>query len=267
VPEPVDLDTREQVLREAMREAGAVALDSFARRDTTIAFKGPQDYLSEVDAAVERLLAQRLLGAFPDDSFLGEEGGGEVGERVWVVDPIDGTANFLRGIGHFCISVGFLALGRIQLGAILNPATDELFFARRGRGAALNGKPIRVASTASMGQASVEIGWSTRVPNGDYLAVCARVLAAGASFRRVGSGALGIAYVADGRQDAYVELHINAWDCLAGLLLVEEAGGRVSDFLAGDGLRRGNPVLVTAPGIADAVVEATGVRLRATAAL
>ena len=82
MPEPVDLDTREQVLREAMREAGAVALDSFARRDTTIAFKGPQDYLSEVDAAVERLLAQRLLGVFADDSFLGEEGGGEVGERV-----------------------------------------------------------------------------------------------------------------------------------------------------------------------------------------
>jgi myo-inositol-1(or 4)-monophosphatase len=117
-----------------------------------------------------------------------------------------------------------------------------------------------------MGQASVEIGWSTRVPNGDYLAVCARVLTAGASFRRVGSGALGIAYVADGRQDAYVELHINAWDCLAGLLLVEEAGGRVSDFLAEDGLRRGNPVLVTAPGIAAAVVEATGIRLRPTAA-
>ncbi len=260
--EPVDLDTRERALRDPLHEAGALALDSFARRDATIAFKGPQDYLSEVDAAVERLLADRLLGACPGDTFLGEESGGEAGDQVWVVDPIDGTANFLRGIGHFCISVGFLAQGRIQLGAILNPATDELFFARRGRGATLNGSPIRVASTASMGQASVEIGWSTRVPDSDYLAVCARVLAAGASFRRVGSGALGIAYVADGRQDAYVELHINAWDCLAGLLLVEEAGGRVSDFLANDGLRSGNPVLVAAPGIAEAIVAATGVRLR-----
>jgi myo-inositol-1(or 4)-monophosphatase len=116
-----------------------------------------------------------------------------------------------------------------------------------------------------MAHASVEVGWSTRVPNGDYLAVCGRVLAAGASFRRAGSGALGIAYVADGRQDAYVELHINAWDCLAGLLLVEEAGGLVSDFLAGDGLRCGNPLLVTTPGIATAIEEATGVRLRPTA--
>lgn len=266
MPEPVDLDARERALRDAMREAGALALDSFARRDATIAFKGPQDYLSEVDGAVERLLAERLLGACPGDTFLGEEGGGEAGDRVWVVDPIDGTANFLRGIAHFCISVGFLAHGRVELGGILNPATDELFLARRGRGATLNGRPIRVAPTASIGQATVEIGWSTRVPNARYLEVCARVLAAGANFRRVGSGALGIAYVADGRQDAYVELHINAWDCLAGLLLVEEAGGQVSDFLAGDGLRRGNPILVTAPGIAAAMVAATGVPLRPTAA-
>ncbi len=210
MPDPVDLDARERVLRDAMRAAGALALDSFARRDATIAFKEPQDYLSEVDAAVERLLAGHLLAACPGDTFLGEEGGGEAGDRVWVVDPIDGTANFLRGIGHFCISVGFVAEGRIELGAILNPATSELFFARRGRGATLNGSPIRAASTGSISHASVEIGWSTRIPNADYLAFCARVLAAGASFRRAGSGALGIAYVADGRQDAYVELHINA---------------------------------------------------------
>jgi myo-inositol-1(or 4)-monophosphatase len=178
-----------------------------------------------------------------------------------VVDPIDGTANFLRGIGHFCISIGYLAEDQIQLGAILNPATQELFFARRGHGATLNGAPIRVATTPAMELASVEVGWSTRIPNSDYLALCARVLGSGATFRRVGSGALGIAYVADGRQDAYVELHINAWDCLAGLLLVEEAGGRVSDFLAGGGLLRGNPILVAAPGVAEAVAGMTGVCL------
>jgi myo-inositol-1(or 4)-monophosphatase len=211
---------------------------------------------------VEQLLADSLLAACPGDAFLGEEGGGEwVGDRVWVVDPIDGTANFLRGIGHFCVSVGFLADGAVQLGAILNPSTDELFFARRGRGATLNGAPMRVASTDRIEQASVEVGWSSRMPAADYLSLCARVLESGAAFRRVGSGALGIAYVADGRQDAYVELHINAWDCLAGLLLVEEAGGRVNDFLAGDGLRSGNPILVAAPGIADAVARVTGVPL------
>lgn len=226
-----------------------------------MSLKGPQDYLSDVDAAVERLIASAVAEAFPEDGLLGEEEGGEIKDNLWVVDPIDGTANFVRSIPHFCVSIAFLASGKVELGMILNPATDELFVARRGHGATLNGKAITVASTSAMTAASVELGWSARIPNERYLAMVDRVLAAGASFRRSGSGALGLAYVADGRTDAYAELHINAWDCLAGILLVTEAGGRVSDFLAGEGLLKGNVLLATAPGVAAAMAGLTGIEL------
>ncbi len=256
----IAIEERARVCSRVVRQAGALALDRFRdRAGLAVSFKGPQDYLSDVDAAVERLIAAALAEAFPDDGLLGEEGGGEVKDRLWVVDPIDGTANFVRSIPHFCVSIAYVEGRRIELGAILNPATDELFLARRGQGATLNGRPIRVAPTAAMATASTELGWSARVPSDRYLAMVADVLAAGASFRRSGSGALGLAYVADGRIDAYAELHINAWDCLAGILLVTEAGGRVSDFLSGDGLLRGNALLATAPGIAGAMSDLTGI--------
>ena len=135
-----------------------------------------------------------------------------------------------------------------MLGGIANPAMGETYIAVRGRGAERNGRPIRAARRRAMDRASVEFGWSTRVPNERYLECYAALLATGANVRRAASGALGLAYVADGRSDAYVELHINAWDCLAGLLLVSEAGGRVNAFLEGRGLLNGNPVLAAAPG-------------------
>ena len=261
-PEQADLDRREQILRAVTVEAGQLALDWFNRRDSLqVALKGPQDYASEADAAVERLLARRLAESFPEDQFLGEEGGGEIGDQVWVVDPIDGTANFVRGVARFCVSVAFVAEGTVQLGAIFSPVTNELFLARRGRGATLNGTPIRVARTDRIERASIEIGWSSRLPYVAYLAVVQRMLEAGVDFRRFGSGALGLANVADGRADAYFEQHINAWDCLAGILLVEEARGRVNDFLAGDGLRRGNPILAAAPGVAEEIAALAGVTL------
>jgi myo-inositol-1(or 4)-monophosphatase len=257
-----ELDRREQICRTVVVEAGKLALAWLDRREAlNVALKGPQDYASAADAAVERLLAKRLAEACPGDLFLGEEEGGEVGDRVWVVDPIDGTANFIRGIARFCVSVAFVAGGQVQLGAVFSPMTDELFLARRGSGASLNGTTIRVAATGRVEHASIEIGWSSRVPYSTYVATVQRMLEAGLDFRRCGSGALGLAYVADGRADAYLELHINAWDCLAGILLVEEAGGRVNDFLAGDGLRCGNPILAAAPGVADEIAALAGVPL------
>ncbi len=256
------LEARADICLQVIRQAGALALDRFRDRGgLSVSLKGPQDYVSEVDTAVERLIAEAVADSFPDDGLLGEEGGGEIKDRLWVVDPIDGTANFVRSIPHFCISIAFLVGRTIELGAILNPATDELFFARRSHGASLNGRPIAVAPTTEMATASVELGWSTRTPIERYFAIAGRVLDMGASFRRSGSGALGLAYVADGRTDAYAELHINAWDCLAGILLVTEAGGRVNDFLAGDGLVKGNVILAAAPGVADAMASLTGIDL------
>src|SRR5262249_9378906 len=159
------------------------------------------------------------------DSFLGEESGGSVGRDVWVVDPIDGTANFARSIPHFCIAIAFVRDLTTEIGVIYQPVTDELYAARRGAGATRNGETIRVSGIASLTEAVVEAGWSTRRSSDDYLAVLERLPRVGTQVRRAGSGALGLAYVADGRIDAYCELHMNSWDAVAGLLLVQEAGG------------------------------------------
>ena len=157
--------------------------------------------------------------------------------------------------------MAFVDQGRVEIGAIANPAMSELYLARRGSGATRNDIPIRAAPTQALDCASVEFGWSPRVSNEAYVRTFAAILSTGANIRRASSGALGLAYVADGRSDAYAELHINAWDCLAGLLLAQEAGACINCFLAEGGLLNGNPVLAAASGIAAAIAEATGIPL------
>jgi len=260
-PASDSISVRAHFCRELALSAGAIARRAFAEREgQPVDLKGPQDFLTETDAAVERHIRARLSEAFPEDGFLGEETGGNAGGAgVWVVDPIDGTANFARSIPHFCISIAYVAEGAVELGAIYNPALDELYFAQRGQGATRNGKPIRVADTRRYDAACVELGWSTRVPNETYLQVLSDILVQGANVRRAASGALGLAYVADGRSDAYAELHMHPWDCLAGLLLVREAGGVTAPFLELDGLAKGGAVLASAPAIAEGISRATGI--------
>lgn len=255
------IDLRESLCQRIVRSAGAIALAGFKGRDIVFRLKGPQDFLTETDGAVESHLRAEVARAFPEDAFLGEETGGDPGDNVWVVDPIDGTANFARGIPHYCISIAFVSGNETELGAIYNPSLDELYFARRGRGATLNGKPITVATTTEFDAACVEFGWSPREPNEAYLAGFGAILERGANVRRAASGALGLAFVADGRSDAYAELHMNSWDCLAGLLLVKEAGGKVGRFLGEGTLVHGGPVIAAAPGIAKAMSEAVGLQL------
>lgn len=260
--ERFDLDSREELCCQIARSAGKIALEGFGSgAGIGIRMKGPQDFLTETDGAVEEHLKASLRAAFPDDGFLGEETGGAAAQNIWVVDPIDGTANFARGIPHYCISIAFVRGSKIELGAIYNPSLDELYFARRGRGATRNGKPIAVAPTGDFSAACVELGWSNRRTNGSYVAALAAILDRGANVRRGASGALGLAYVADGRSDAYVELHMHPWDCLAGLLLVQEAGGIVASYLRVGGLAHGGPVIAAAPGIAQGLSEATGLSL------
>jgi myo-inositol-1(or 4)-monophosphatase len=136
---------------------------------------------------------------------------------------------------------------------------DELFCARRGAGAWLNGAPMRTAETKELGKATIEVGWNTRYGQEKFLALLGRIAATGSGVIRAGSGALGLAYVAAGRRDGYVENHIKSWDCLAGNLLVAEAGGYVSDFLAGEGLRKGNPLIACAAGVKSALIQAAAI--------
>lgn len=253
-----ELDAREAVLIAVAREAGELARELFSK-PIEIKLKGKQDYITEADGQVERMIVERLMARFPGDAFLGEEGGASgTGDALWVIDPIDGTANFAHGIPHFCVSIAFMAAGELALGAIAAPMYGELYRARLGKGAFLNDRAMRVAD-ADIRQAVIELGWSSRRPTRAYTSMVERVLATGATFLRAGSGALGLAYVAAGRTHGYCELHINSWDTLAGLLLVREAGGWTNDFLAGEGLRRGNAVLACVPGLKEALVAATGV--------
>ncbi|WLI77558.1 inositol monophosphatase family protein [Kosakonia sp. H02] len=231
------------------REAGMLIRTRFRERDNVLnlKFKGPQDYLTETDGEVEKLIASRLADAFPDDDFLGEEYGGEVGDNLWVVDPIDGTADFARGVPYFCVSIAFVQRGNTEIGIVYDPMLDELFTATRAGGATLNGRPIKVSAISNIEESVIELGWSARVPFDGYAKVHARLNALGASVKRCGSGALGLVYVAMGRQDAYCELHINAWDAAAAVLIVQEAGGWTNHFLTPECLQRGNEVIACTP--------------------
>jgi myo-inositol-1(or 4)-monophosphatase len=219
---------------------------------TRAALKGPQDWVTEADGAVERFLSEELAAAFPSDGFQGEEGGiTRAGSLRWIVDPIDGTANFARGAARFCVSLACMEGDTPLIGIVAAPALRETVWAWRGGGAWLNGEAIRAAETRDVTQAIMEVGWSKRRPNADYLKICERILADGASLRHGGSGALGLIDVATGRQDGYAELHINLWDVAAALVILREAGAKVSDFLAGNGATEGNAIVACAPELAN----------------
>lgn len=257
------LETRFLAAQAIARDAGATMRRRFLDRSSfTMKMKGRQDYLTEVDGEVEAMVQARFAAAFPEDGLIGEEGQGRPGAPgagVWVVDPIDGTANFARGIPHFCISIAFVQAGRIEIGVIYDPMMNEMFAARRGHGATLDGRRIEVTGQTDMTAATLEIGWNMRSGMAGYHKLCGDVIAEGAGILRCGSGALGVAYVAAGRIDGYLEQHMNAWDVLAGLCLVTEAGGVVNDFLAGDGLTKGNEVLAAGPGLLGALSRISGI--------
>jgi myo-inositol-1(or 4)-monophosphatase len=145
---------------------------------------------------------------------------------------------------------------KVEVGVIYDPMRDELFSSRRGGGARLNGALMRASAANELASSAIEVGWNTRAGHDQYVDLLRRVASTGASPSRTGSGALALAYVAAGRRDGFVEHHINAWDCLAGILLVTEAGGYVNDFLRGDGLTKGNPLVACAPGVKDALIAA-----------
>ncbi|SBS32695.1 Inositol-1-monophosphatase [Marinomonas aquimarina] len=225
------IETRAEFLKSLIKKASDRALEGFLNRTAgEYDLKGPQDFLTETDLAVEALIKNEIAHTFPEDAILGEEGGGVPEHFTWVIDPIDGTANFARGIPHFCVIISFCIDGEAQLAAIAQPVTQEFYFAQRGQGAFKNDQPMRTSTTSTMGQAHLELGWSRRATIESYLATQDTLLRQGASIRRGGSGGLALAWVAEGRTDAYLEISMNSWDCIAGMLLIEEAGGRVGNW-------------------------------------
>jgi len=249
--------------------AGRSALAFYRDRSTlAVIDKGIQDRVTEADRTVESEIRRYLTSRFPEDAFLGEEAGASesVGSQAstWVVDPIDGTDCFIFGIPSWCISIAWVSRQRIGIGVVYDPIHDEMFVAAEGRGATLNGRKISVAEATDATSGLVGIGYSSRVTPDEVLGAIRRLTDTGGMFHRCGSGALSLAWVAAGRLIGYFEPHMNAWDCLAGLLLVREAGGWTNDFLADGGLADGNPALAAAPGFVEQIRFVSGDAIAAT---
>jgi myo-inositol-1(or 4)-monophosphatase len=256
---PAELDLRYSALLEIAKEAGALGRKYFADLPSLkIELKGLQDQVSAADRDVEALIKKRVAEQFPDDVCLGEEYGGKPGHASWVIDPIDGTGNFVRGYPHWAVSIGFIVDGTIELGAVYDPSADRMFAAQHGRGATLNGAPMRVRTTEKTQDSVICVGFSHSSPKAEFIDAITKLIDAGCEFRRVGSAALGLAHVAAGHFDAFWQKKLSSWDVLAGILLVNEAGGRTNNFLANEGLVRGNTMLGACPGIYSAVAAATG---------
>lgn len=229
-----DLQEALRVAVEAARAAGAIHLAHLGRVPG-IRSKGRfNDLVTEVDTLAEAAIRAVIAAAFPDHAVLGEEeglgGGMETGAARWIVDPLDGTVNYAHGYPVFCASVGLEWEGQRVVGAVFDPTRDELFTATRGGGAFLNGAPIRVSVTPSLTTpALVATGFPYGLEGGRNLALVERLLGLGVPLRRPGAAALDLCNVACGRMDAFWELGLKPWDAAAGSLIVEEAGGRVTD--------------------------------------
>ncbi|QKE64353.1 inositol monophosphatase [Aquipseudomonas campi] len=237
----------------AARSAGELIFRSIERLDViSVSEKDAHDYVSEVDRAAEQTIIQTLQKAYPTHGFMGEESGiiqgtGDGADYQWIIDPLDGTTNFLRGVPHFAVSIACKYRGRLEHAVVLDPVRQEEFTASRGRGAAINGRRLRVSTRKSLDGALLGTGFPFRdsqLENLDnYFGMFRSLVGQTAGIRRAGAASLDLAYVAAGRYDAFWEFGLSEWDMAAGALLIQEAGGLISDFSGGhDFLEKGQIV-------------------------
>ncbi len=218
----------------AAREAGSIIIRHIDRIDSLeITSKARNDFVSEVDRMAEATIINRLAKAYPDHGFLGEETGLKKGnEFQWIIDPLDGTTNFLRGIPHYAVSIGLKNGDRMEQAVIYDPVKDELFTASAGSGAMLNDRRIRVSKQKSLDGALLGTGIPFKEGQNieQFITSLESFIPGSAGIRRAGSAALDMAYVAAGRLDGYWEYGVKPWDIAAGMLIVKEAGGLVADM-------------------------------------
>jgi myo-inositol-1(or 4)-monophosphatase len=257
-----DIDARLDAATRIAKEAGKKALSYFQARDQLeISHKGAQDRVSEADRAVETLIRDAILAEFPEDALLGEEHGSASGRSpfLWVIDPIDGTTPFLAGLADWCVSIAVAVNGEPVIGVIEAPRHGETWVAARGRGATVNGAPLRIDPKADLTSGMFAFGGSLRCDPAETGGLVTRLMRSGAIAFHNGSGALMTAYVAGGRLVGYYDALIKPWDCFAGLVLVGEAGG-VFTFGGADRMQNGGPLLACAPGAFEAAQRLVGER-------
>lgn len=250
----------------AARRAGELIMRATDNLDRVeVEAKSANDFVSEVDRAAEQEIFYHLRKAYPDHLFTGEEGGtsgNPDSEYRWIVDPLDGTTNFIRGIPHYAVSIACEFRGKIEHAVVLDPVRREEFTASRGRGAQLNGRRIRVSKLPSLEGALLGTGIPFKERQQQHLEQYGQTLiqlaAQTAGIRRAGAAALDLAYVAAGRLDAFWEIGLAPWDIAAGTLLVKEAGGLVSDFKGGEAYMDSGNIVCGSPKVFKAVLQTTG---------
>ncbi|HUL94655.1 MAG TPA: inositol monophosphatase family protein [Usitatibacter sp.] len=249
----------------AARKAGAlITRASFDLDKLTVRSKRQKDYVSEVDHAAEEAIVGVLREAYPDHGILAEESGRHESESeyVWVIDPLDGTTNFLHGFPQYCVSIGLLHKGAPTQAVVLDPNRNELFTATKGVGAYLNDRRIRVSKTDRLESALVGTGFPFKEVGhlDDYMRMLRNMMLGASGVRRPGAAALDLAWVAAGRIDAFWEIGLSPWDMAAGALLVREAGGLIGDLDGNDGFLETGRVVAANAKLFSAVLQALAKR-------
>lgn len=237
----------------AARAAGKILVKNFDQGSPVEAeSKGLNDWVTDMDRAAEQAIINTIKKSYPDHGIIAEESGTQAGKEndfQWVIDPLDGTTNYMRGIPHFCISIALLHKGSVQQAVVYDPMREELFTASRGAGAQLNGRRLRISPKVELKGAILATGFPFKMKNRlpEYLEMFSTLFEHCADIRRAGSAALDLAYVAAARHDAFWEMGLKPWDMLAGELLVREAGGIVSDFQGGHNYIQSGNIAAGAP--------------------
>jgi myo-inositol-1(or 4)-monophosphatase len=244
----------------AARRAGAIINRASQDIGTlTVKSKNFNDFVSEVDIAAERAIIDTLKEVYPDHSFMGEESGSttHTSDFIWIIDPLDGTTNFLHNFPQYCVSIALQHKGEITQAVIYEPNRNDLYTATKGRGAFLNDKRIRVSKCDKLKESLIGTGFPFRDFKhlDTYLAMFKSMLQKTTGIRRPGSAALDLAYVANGSLDAFWEIGLSPWDIAAGALLVQEAGGIISNLNGKEGWLQSGNVLAASPKIYDAMLE------------
>lgn len=244
----------------AAQEAGTLLRDGYKRlSDGQISLKGKGDYVTDLDRQSEDIIIRIIKSAFPDHGIIAEESGTESRDANirWIIDPLDGTANYVRGIPVFAVSIGIMTGNELTAGVIYNPIPDELFTAEKGKGARLNGKEIRIDDPGTLDRAMLATGFPWRFPKviDEYTAGLAALIRSAGGIRRLGAAAVDLAYTACSIFNGFWEMRLKPWDIAAGAVIVREAGGIVTDTRGGDSFLETGDIVAGAPRIHAAVLE------------
>ncbi|NCP63871.1 MAG: inositol-1-monophosphatase [Paraglaciecola sp.] len=244
----------------AARAAGTIISRGFENQsDLMTQAKGDNDYVTRIDREAEQAIINKIKQSYPEHSFVGEEGGVVAGDDdyKWIIDPLDGTTNFIKGIPHFAVSIALMHKGRLDQAVVFDPIRSELFTASKGAGAQLNGYRIRASKAKELSQTvlATAFPFKNKSTAPQFMQSFSKIFAEAGDIRRSGSAALDLAYVACGRYDGYWERGLKPWDIAGGELLVREAGGLVTDFAGGNDPMHKGEIVAGAPKVVQALVK------------